>query len=85
MRTNFEKDSIGDIIHLWYTYFDFDLYSRSLSKNSCWIGSDTFCMAGTITPKLRQSIDAAARIRVKAAFENIYNKENAINEIRTYD
>lgn len=45
-----------------HTYLDFVLYSRTLSKNNCWIGSVAFCMAGTMTPKLRRHSDDTIRM-----------------------
>lgn len=55
------------------SYFDFDLYSRTLSRNNCWIGSDAFCIAGATIPKLRRHSARAARSPDKTVFVIISN------------
>lgn len=54
-----------------WTHFDFDLYSRNLSKNSCWTGSLAFCIAGAMMPKLRRASSEAVRIPDKMVWVSI--------------
>lgn len=62
-----------------WTHFDFDLYSRNLSKNSCWTGSLAFCIAGAMMPKLRRASSEAVRIPDKMVWVSICKriKENS--------
>jgi hypothetical protein len=54
-KRKFYELKLSEILHEKFTYALFPLYSRILSRKSCWIGSETFWRAGAAIPKLRRA------------------------------